>query len=169
MNIPSSTEAGLACSPALRGGKYLAFALGREEYGLEIQKVREIIGMMDITPVPRMPPYIKGVINLRGKVISVIDLRIRLGLQPVERTDDTCIIVVDIPHGDRKLNTGMIVDQVAEVMEIKDADIEEPPTFGPAVSTDFVLGIGKVQDSLKILLDIHKLVRFDDTLSLASL
>jgi purine-binding chemotaxis protein CheW len=169
LNIPSTTEADLARSPVLRGGKYLTFALGREEYGLEIQKVREIIGMMGITPVPRVPPYIKGVINLRGKVISVIDLRIRLGLQPAERTDDTCIIVVDIPHGDRNINTGMIVDQVVEVMEIKDADIEEPPSFGPAVSTDFVLGIGRVQDSLKILLDIHKLVSFDDTFSLGSL
>src|SRR5437016_6167559 len=107
MNSSSSTESALARSPASRGGKYLAFALGREEYGLEIQKVREIIGMLDITPVPRMPPYLKGVINLRGKVISVIDLRVRLGLQPVERTDDTCIIVVDVPHGDRKSNAGM--------------------------------------------------------------
>jgi purine-binding chemotaxis protein CheW len=168
LNISSSTEARVACLPALRGGKYLAFALGSEEYGLEIQKVREIIGMMDITPVPRMAPYIKGVINLRGRVISVIDLRTRLGLQAVERTDDTCIIVVDIPHGDRKINVGMIVDRVAEVMEIKDADIEETPAFGSAVSTEFVLGIGKARDSLTILLDIHRLVSIDDALSIAS-
>src|ERR1043166_5357025 len=143
MNSSSSTESGVACPPASRGGKYLAFALGREEYGLEIHKVREILGMMEITPVPHMPPYLKGVINLRGKVISVIDLRVRLGLQPAERTNDTCIIVVDFPHGGRNVNTGMIVDQVAEVMEIKDADIEAPPSFGSEVSTDFVLGLGK--------------------------
>jgi purine-binding chemotaxis protein CheW len=102
-----------------RGGKYLTFALGREEYGLEILKVREIIGFMEITAVPRTPGYVKGVINLRGQVISVVDLRAKFDMEAMEKTDETCIIVVEIQTGDGgKLSMGIIVDRVSEVLDI---------------------------------------------------
>jgi len=139
-------------------GKYLTFALGREEYGLEILKVREIIGFMDITAVPQMPSYIKGVINLRGQVIPVIDLRSKFGMECAEVTEQTCIIVVEITQQDRKSSTGIVVDHVSEVLEIEKQNIEEVPQFGAAVNTDFILGMGKIGESVKILLDIDKVL-----------
>ena len=147
-----------SASIAAHGGKYLTFALGKEEYGLEILKVREIIGYMDITAVPRTPPYVKGVINLRGQVISVIDLRAKFGMESTERTEQTCIIVVDIRCGGRKLNTGIVVDHVSEVLNIGAEQIEDAPSFGTAVDTDFILGMGKIGQSVKILLDIDKVI-----------
>jgi purine-binding chemotaxis protein CheW len=146
-----------------RGGKYLTFALGREEYGLEILKVREIIGYMDITAVPRTPGYVRGVINLRGQVISVIDLRAKFAMEAREKTEETCIIVVEIRgEGGRKLSTGIIVDKVKEVLNIPGDKIEDPPTFGAAVTTDFILGMGKMGGSVKILLDIDKVLSAED-------
>ncbi len=141
-----------------KGGKYLTFALGKEEYGLEILKVREIIGYMDITAVPRTPSYVKGVINLRGQVIAVIDLRAKFNMEAAERTEQTCVIVVEIKQGGRKLSTGIIVDHVSEVLDIAGEKIEEPPTFGASVDTDFILGMGKIGDSVKILLDIDRVL-----------
>ena len=141
-----------------RDGKYLTFALGREEYGLEILKVREIIGYMEITSVPQMPHYVKGVINLRGQVIPVVDLRAKFGMETAETTDQTCIIVVDIAQAGRRCNTGIVVDHVQEVLDISGEDIEESPEFGTSVSTDFILGMAKVGDSVKILLDIDKVL-----------
>jgi purine-binding chemotaxis protein CheW len=149
---------------AAKGGKYLTFALGKEEYGLEILKVREIIGYMDITAVPRTPPYVKGVINLRGQVIAVIDLRAKFGMETAEKSDQTCIIVVEIKQGGRKLSTGIIVDHVSEVLNIAGDQIEDAPSFGAAVDTNFILGMGKIGDSVKILLDIN-IVLGDDDLS----
>jgi purine-binding chemotaxis protein CheW len=147
-----------ATSATFRGGKYLTFALGKEEYGLEILKVREIIGWMDITALPRTPACVKGVVNLRGQVIVVIDLRSKFSMEPAAKTDQTCIIVVEIAHAGRKLSTGIIVDRVSEVLEIPSDAIEDPPTFGTAVATDFILGMGKVGDAVKILLDIDKVL-----------
>ncbi len=141
-----------------RGGKYLTFALGKEEYGLEILKVREIIGYMEITAVPRTPSYVKGVINLRGQVIAVVDLRSKFDMETAQRTDQTCIIVVEIRHGDRKLSTGIIVDRVSEVLDIASEKIEDAPSFGTSVNTDFILGMGKIGDNVKILLDIDKVL-----------
>ena len=153
-----------------RGGKYLTFALGREEYGLEILKVREIIGIMDITAVPRTPGYVRGVINLRGQVISVIDLRAKFGMEAREKTDETCIIVVEI-RGDRgrKLSTGIVVDKVKEVLNVPTDTIEDAPTFGEAVPTDFILGMGKIGDSVKILLDIDKVLSSGEIVELAEI
>jgi purine-binding chemotaxis protein CheW len=141
-------------------GKYLTFSLGREEYGLEILKVREIIGYMDVTAVPRTPPHVRGVINLRGQVISVIDLRSKFGMPPAERTDQTCIIVVEIrqPNTGRKLSTGIVVDRVCEVQDIAADRIEEPPPLGAGVDTRFILGMGKVGEAVKILLDIDRVL-----------
>lgn len=142
-----------------KGGKYLTFALGREEYGLEILKVREIIGFMEITAVPRTPGYVKGVINLRGQVISVVDLRAKFAMASAEKTEETCIIVVEISGQDgRKLSTGIVVDRVSEVLNIAGENIEPAPEFGTAVDTQFILGMGKIGQSVKILLDIDRVL-----------
>ncbi len=145
-----------------REGKYLTFALGPEEYGLEILKVREIMGIMEITAVPQTPEYVKGVINLRGKVIPVIDLRAKFGMETTETTDQTCIIVVEITQQDQGFNTGIVVDRVQEVLDIAGDDIEDTPQFGSDVATDFILGMGKIGDAVKILLDIDKVLAGDD-------
>jgi purine-binding chemotaxis protein CheW len=139
-------------------GKYLTFALAREEYGLEILKVREIIGYMNITAIPQTPSYVKGVINLRGQVIPVIDLRAKFGMATMDVTEETCIIVVEITQKGRKFNTGIVVDHVQEVLDIAGSNIEESPQFGSSVNTDFILGMGKVGESVKILLDIDKVL-----------
>jgi len=143
-------------------GKYLTFALANEEYGLEILKVREIIGYMEITAVPQTPGYVKGVINLRGQVIPVIDLRAKFGMDTTEVTERTCIIVVEICQGDRNISIGVVVDHVSEVLDIADGDIEEAPQFGASVNTDFILGMGKIGESVKILLDIDKVLAGDN-------
>lgn len=141
-----------------REGKYLTFVLAGEEYGLEILKVREIISVMEITEVPQVPPFIKGVINLRGKVIPVMDLRLKFGMSPKEYTRETCIIVVTI--GD--LLIGVVVDTVAEVLDINESEIDPPPTFGSTVQTDFILGMGKIKGKVKILLDIGKVLSVEE-------
>ncbi len=143
-------------------GKYLTFALGSEEYGLEILKVREIIGYMDITAVPQTPHHVKGVINLRGQVIPVIDLRAKFGMETAEITEESCIIVVEISQGDHNFSTGIVVDHVQEVLDIAGGDIEEAPQFGSSVNTDFILGMGKIGESVKILLDIDKVLAGED-------
>ena len=145
-----------------RAGKYLTFTLAEEEYGLEILKVREIIGMMDITAVPRTPGFVKGVINLRGKVIPVIDLRLKFNMSEAERTEQTCIIVVDVGH----VEMGIIVDKVSEVLNIAGTDIEDTPSFGVSVDTAFLLGVGKTGDRVKLLLDIDKTISSKDIESL---
>jgi purine-binding chemotaxis protein CheW len=152
-----------------REGKYLTFALASEEYGLEILKVREIIGYMDITAVPQTPDYVKGVINLRGQVIPVIDLRAKFGMDTTDVTEETCIIVVEIAQDGRKFNTGIVVDHVQEVLDIAADSIEPAPQFGSTVNTDFILGMGKIGDTVKILLDIDKVLTIDDIASLAGM
>lgn len=147
-----------------KAGKYLTFALGKEEYGIEILKVREIIGYMTITAVPQMPAYVKGVINLRGQVIPVIDLRTRFGMEVKEITDQTCIIVVDISHEKRSFNAGLIVDRVQEVLSIEKENIDDAPQFGTDVNTDFLLGIGKAGSAIKLLLDIDRVLEGMGTL-----
>lgn len=143
------------------GGKYLTFHLNNEEYGLEILKVREIIGIMDITKVPQTPDYVEGVINLRGRVIPVIDLRSKFGLPRTEYNEETCIIVVDVG-----MMMGIIVDTVQEVHDIPAANIEPPPKLGAAVDTDFILGMGKVNDDVKILLEIDGVLTSDELVTL---
>jgi purine-binding chemotaxis protein CheW len=137
-----------------RAGKYLTFVLAEENYGLEILKVREIIQMVSITAVPRTPDYVEGVINLRGKVIPVVDLRRKLGMADGEHTQQTCIIVVDIGG----LEMGTIVDRVSEVLDITADQIEDAPSFGAAVNTNFILGMGKAGDRVITLLDIGEVL-----------
>ena len=143
-------------------GKYLTFALGAEEFGLEILKVREIIGYMDITAVPQTPGHVKGVINLRGQVIPVVDLRLKFGMEEAEITEQSCIIVVEIDSGTRQFQTGIVVDHVQEVLDIASEQIEDSPEFGTSVNTDFILGMGKIGESVKILLDINKVLGGED-------
>jgi purine-binding chemotaxis protein CheW len=137
---------------AERDGKYLTFALGDEIYGIQILKVREIIGMMQVTPVARTPDYVRGVINLRGKIIPVMDLRRIFAMPDRDQTRETCIVVVDI----EQIATGLVVDRVVEVLEIVEDQIEDTPPFGIHVSTDFILGIAKIDNRVTILLDIDK-------------
>jgi purine-binding chemotaxis protein CheW len=140
-------------------GKYMAFKLANEEYGLEILRVREIIGLMEITRVPRTPDFVRGVINLRGKVIPVIDLRLKFGMTPTEPTDQTVIIVVQCQAGDRTLTMGALVDQVLEVLPFDGSQIEPPPSFGAATfDTDFILGVGKADKRVVFLLDIGRVL-----------
>lgn len=146
-------------------GKYLTFRLDREEYGLEILKVREIIGLMDITSVPRTPTSVRGVINLRGKVIPVIDLRVKFGMETIRDSEQTCIIVVEVMKGDRAVEMGILVDAVSEVLDISAEDIEEAPSFGQSFETDFILGMAKTNDRVTILLNIHKVVTADEVVS----
>lgn len=143
-------------------GKYLTFTLANEEYGIGILKIKEIIGMMPITPVPRTPEYIKGVINLRGKVIPVIDLRLRFGLKAVDYTDRTCIIVVEISGENGNVLIGIVVDTVSEVLNIKGKDIESTPAFGSKLNTEYILGMAKMEGGVKILLDIDKVLRSEE-------
>ncbi len=141
-----------------RAGKYLTFKLGSEEFGLEILKVQEIIQMQSITRVPRTPQFVRGVINLRGKVIPVVDLRIKFGMDHVQDTERTCIVVVQIRNGNGVVVMGIIIDEVREVLDIPEASIEDTPSFGMSIETEFILGMGKIGQSVKILLDIDKVL-----------
>lgn len=143
---------------AAREGKYLTFTLAEEEYGIGILKIKEIIGMMPITSVPRTPPFVKGVINLRGKVIPVIDLRLRFNMPAIDYTERTCIIVVEIASESGNVVIGIVVDSVSEVLNIKGADIENTPTFGTQLDTDYILGMAKIDKGVKILLDIDRVL-----------
>lgn len=148
-----------------KGGKFLTFFLGEEEYGLEILKVHEIIGMMSITPVPRTPTYIRGVVNLRGKIIPVVDLRLKLNMSTIEETEQTCIIVVQSGG----IDTGIIVDSVSEVLDIVSSEIDDTPSFGSNISTDYILGIGKSEGHVKILLDIEQVLSTQDMAEMKTL
>jgi purine-binding chemotaxis protein CheW len=152
------TDIAVQDEPKDRSGKYLTFCLDNEEYGLEILQVREIIGMMSITQVPRTPEFIKGVINLRGKVIPVIDLRLKFSMPEAEWTEETCIIVVNV--GD--VEVGIIVDRVWEVRDILGKEIDDPPSFGTNVDSSFILGMGKAEERVTILLDIHRVLGQDE-------
>ena len=144
-------------------GKYLTFRLGNEEYGVEVLKVREISGLMSITPVPRTPDYIRGLINRRGKVIPVIDLRRRFGMGGVEETEQACIIVVEILCGGEAAEVGLLVDGVIEVTEIREGDIQESLSLGSGVNTDFILGFAKGRGSVKILLNLETILTEKET------
>lgn len=150
-----------------REGKYLTFSLANEEYGIGILKIKEIIGMMPITTVPQTPEFVKGVINLRGRVIPVLDLRSRFGMDPVDYTERTCIIVVEFAGRAGNVMIGVVVDSVSEVLSIKADVIEETPSFGTKLSTDYILGMAKIGKSVKILLDIDKVLGADEISLLA--
>ena len=159
-------QAGVADS---RSGKYLTFSLGREEFAIRVLKVREIIGIQEITTVPQTPHYVKGVFNLRGKVIPVVDLRLKFGLPEQEYTARTCIIVVQVgSKSGMTMQTGIVVDEVSEVLSFNSADIEATPDFGDGVATPYLLGLAKVKDRVKILLDIEQVLSEQDLSGLQS-
>ena len=145
-----------------KAGKYLTFKLGDEIFGLEILKVQEIIGMMKVTQVPRTPEFIRGVINLRGKIIPVIDLRLKFIMNKLEDTVKTCIIVVQVLKQSKQFTMGILVDEVSEVLNILHEQIDEPPSFGSTVNVEFILGIGKVAQKVVMLLDIDKVMTSDE-------
>jgi len=149
-----------------REGKYLTFSLADEEYGVGILKIKEIIGMMLITTVPQTPEFVKGVINLRGKVIPVIDLRLRFGMEKAEHTERTCIIVVDLKSRAADVLVGVVVDSVSEVLNIKAEDIEDTPTFGTNLNTEYILGMAKMEGGVKILLDIDRVLSEEEIIEL---
>lgn len=159
-----ATPLGVAPSDhSTRGGKFLTFVLAGEEYGIEILKVREILGLLPITRVPRTPEHIRGVINLRGKVIAIADLRRKFGMPEGEITQQTCILVVQVAG----VQIGAIVDSVSEVLDIPAEQIEDPPAFGAAVNTRYILGIGKTGSRVKLLLDIDRVLSPDDAVAAA--
>jgi purine-binding chemotaxis protein CheW len=141
-----------------REGKYLTFSLSGEEYGIGILKIREIIGLMPITSLPQTPQYVKGVINLRGKVIPVVDLRLRFGMEEIGYTERTCIIVVEIAAPNGLIVIGIVVDGVSEVVNVKSEDIEPPPTLGINHHADYLLGMAKIGRGVKLLLDIDRVI-----------
>ncbi len=137
-------------------GKYLTFRLAGEDYGIPLLQVKEIIGMLPVTAVPQTPDYVKGVINLRGQVIPVSDLRLRFGIEAIDYNDRTCIIVVDIRGTEATTRMGVIVDEVSEVLNVQEDEIEPAPSFGAQVSTDYILGMANMDETVKILLDIDR-------------
>ncbi|MCP3924458.1 MAG: purine-binding chemotaxis protein CheW [Desulfobacterales bacterium] len=147
-------------------GKYLTFALADEEYGIGILKIKEIIGMMPITTVPQSPPFVKGVINLRGKVIPVIDLRLRFEMESIDYNERTCIIVVEIEAENGLIQLGIVVDSVCEVLNIPGEEIEETPSFGTKLNTEYIMGVAKMEGAVKILLHIEKILREEEIASI---
>lgn len=146
--------------------KLLTFSLGGEGYGVTISKVKEIIGMLEITPVPRTPSFIKGVINLRGKIIPVMDLRLKFGMEPQEYNERTCIIVAEVTLNGAQRLIGVVVDMVSEVVNISEDQIEPPPEYGMSIEHNFILGIGKIKDRVVIIIDIEEVFLCDEILKM---
>jgi purine-binding chemotaxis protein CheW len=167
--METMTVASAAHGAAANGGKYLTFMLGREEYGLPVLKVREIIKVMDITHVPQVAAHVLGVINLRGRVIPVIDLRRKFGFPAIENTDRTCIIVAEVVLASATVMMGVVVDSVSEVVNVTAAEIDDTPDFGGQNSTDYLLGLAKVKGSVKILLDLDRVLGSDGPLAIRAL
>jgi purine-binding chemotaxis protein CheW len=165
----NTSESNAAAVADDRAGKYLTFRLGKEDFAIQVLKVREIVGIQDITSVPQMPAYVKGVINLRGKVISVVDLRLKFALTEREYTQRTCIIVVQVQSGGVAIQTGVIVDEVSEVLNLTPGEIEDTPDFGEEVKTPYLLGVAKVKGAVKMLLDIDQVLASKETMSVDGL
>lgn len=166
--VESNLEGGSTGIKAMmeQAGKYLTFTLAGEEYGIGILKIKEIIGMMPVTTVPQTPEFVKGVINLRGKVIPVVELRLRFGMDAVDYTERTCIIVVEIAGSSGTIQIGIVVDSVSEVLNIKGEDIEETPTFGAKLNINYILGMAKMEGGVKILLDIDRVLSNEEIATL---
>ncbi len=162
MNQSAETMDQAIKATTMKTGKYLTFTLDEEEYGIGILKVKEIIGMMPITSVPRTPEFVKGVINLRGKVIPVIDLRLKFDMGEISYTERTCIIVVEIDSKEGTVLIGIVVDSVSEVLNIQETEIEETPAFGTSLNTEYILGMAKIQGGVKILLNIDKVLSSEE-------
>lgn len=151
---------------AITDQKLLTFSLGEEVYGVSILQVKEIIGMLEITSVPRTPDFIKGVINLRGKIIPVMDLRIKFGMDEQEYDERTCIIVVEIEIKGNQRLIGVVVDMVSEVVNVHADDIEPPPEYGSKLDHNFILGIGKIKEKVVIILDINEVFQCEEIIKM---
>ncbi len=161
--MADNVEDTLGSSVDSLAGKYLTFSLGDEEYGIDILKVREIIGVLEITAVPHTADYIRGVINLRGRVIPVIDLRIKFGMEARDYNDRTCIVVVEIQGDEGPVMVGLVVDSVSEVMNVDRENIEPPPSFGGhAVDVENIMGMAKVDGEVRILLNVDRVIGVAD-------
>lgn len=167
MSTVVSKEESVAVS-AIRAGKFLSFYLGKEEFAIQVSSVREIIGLQDITPVPQTPSYIRGVLNLRGRVIPIIDLRKKCGLPEIEYGAQACIIVVRVETKTAGIPMGVVVDGVSEVVNIQAADVENMPDFGSEPHA-YLIGVAKLKGKVKILLDINQLLSTSEILSLKSI
>ena len=165
--VLSSSEPATAADA--RAGKYLTFHLAQEEYGIRVLKVREIMGLQEITGVPQTPAHIRGVINLRGKVVPVIDLRVKFGLPSAEFTQRTCIIVTQIQAGSTSALVGIIVDGVSEVLNLAASEIEDTPDFGEDIGSRYLLGMAKSKGKVKILLDIDRVLCLEELHDLSAL
>ena len=158
LTMLSTNEPVSASRTDVRAGKYLTFQLANEEFGVGVLKVREIMGIQEITAVPQTQVHVKGVINLRGKVVPVIDLRLKFGLAAAEYTLRTCIIVAQLQGESGSMLMGVIVDGVSEVLNLAAAEIEDAPDFGDEAAGQYLLGMAKVKGKVKILLDIEKVL-----------
>lgn len=146
----------------IQGGKFLTFLIGNETYGIQIKKAKEIIRMMETTPIPKTQQYIKGVINLRGKIIPIVDLRLKFGMEEKEYNDRTCIIVIEVENAGTLRLVGAVVDLVSEVINIQQSEIEPPPEYDAKIEGNFLIGLGKLKEKLIMILDIIKILNFDD-------
>jgi purine-binding chemotaxis protein CheW len=144
------------------GGKFLTFVLGQEIYGLPIKKAKEIIGMMEVTHIPKTQNYIKGVINLRGKIIPIVDLRLRFGMAEKEYTERTCVIVIEVNAHESQRLVGIAVDTVSEVVNIQKGEIEPPPEYDAQIEGNFLTGLGKIKDKVILILDIDKILNREE-------
>ncbi len=143
--------------------KFLTFSLANEEYGIGIMKIKEIIGMMPVTVLPQTPEYVKGVINLRGKVIPIIDLRCKFNLEQVDPTERTCIIVIETENNEQiKILVGLIIDAVSEVINLKGDEVEPAPSMQTNLHEQLIIGLAKCENGVKILLDIDKVINYDE-------
>jgi purine-binding chemotaxis protein CheW len=166
--LMDAAAAGQSSAADKRAGKYLTFHLGNEEFAIQVLKVKEIMGVQEITAVPRTPAFVKGVINLRGKVIPVLDLRLKFGLKETEYTQHTCIVVVQVIVEAQNMLMGIIVDGVSEVLNLAGSDIEDTPDFGQGVSLPYLLGMAKTKGGVKILLDIDEVLSVQEVQGLES-
>ncbi|HOZ46090.1 MAG TPA: chemotaxis protein CheW [Candidatus Hydrogenedentes bacterium] len=161
-DVKETMEHSAAANAAAHAGKYLTFSLGREVYGLAILKVQEIIGMMRVASIPKTPEFVRGVINLRGKVIPILDLRLKFGMGHVDDTARTCIIVVRVAYAGPEMTMGVVVDEVAEVLDIAAEQIEPPPSLGVSFDDAILLGMGKVGEKVVMLLNVDKVLASDE-------
>jgi purine-binding chemotaxis protein CheW len=146
--------------------QYVTFSLGKELFGVEVTRTREILSLTPVTRIPQTPEYMLGVINLRGQVVPVVDMRLKLGLPIKEETEDTCIIVVEVQVDGEPITVGALADAVREVLEIRSDQIEPPPRLGTRLKTEFINGMGKVDDAFLILLDIDRVFSSDELMIL---
>jgi purine-binding chemotaxis protein CheW len=164
MSLPVSTEKPVTADDQLRGeeGQYLTFTLGKEMFAIGILNIKEILEFGSLTPVPMMPEFIRGVINLRGSVVPVVDLAARFGGRPSVETKRTCIVIIEVSTEDGRQDIGVVVDAVSEVLEIPNSEIEPAPAFGAKIRTDFIQGMGKVNGTFVIVLDVDKVLSVDE-------